>query len=80
MSWQHRSGAMWLRDFLPENIPNVRVLTYGYPAKLRGSGSHARLCDYTAAFLQELQHLRLEGHISVSVNRSFQAFASRLDK
>ena len=75
MSWQHQSGKMWLRDFLPEHIPNVRVITYGYPAKLRGSGSHARLYDYTAAFLQELQHLRSEGGISVSVNKSFHAFA-----
>ena len=71
---------MWLRDFLPENIPNVRVLTYGYPAILRGSGSHARLHDYTTAFLQELQHLRLEGDISVSFNKSFQALSSKLDR
>ena len=75
MSWQHQSGAVWLRDFLPRDIPNVRVLTYGYPAKLRGSGSHARLRDYTDAFLQELQALRSRGDISVSANVSSQAFA-----
>ena len=69
MSWQHQSGAMWLRDFLPRDIQNVRILTYGYPAKLRGSGSHARLNDYTVAFLLELQHLRSMGDISVSVHR-----------
>ena len=60
---------MWLRDFLPRDNQNVRILTYGYPVKLRGSGSHARLHDYTVAFLQELQHLRSEGDISVSVHR-----------
>jgi hypothetical protein len=23
---------MWLRDFLPQDIPNARILTYGYDA------------------------------------------------
>lgn len=57
MSWQHESGAMWLRDFLPKDVPNAQVFTYGYPSTLQKSGSRARLLDYTTHFLQELLRL-----------------------
>lgn len=36
-SWMHSRSTqpprtrMWLRDYLPEGIPNVGVLIYGYP-------------------------------------------------
>ena len=28
-------GILWLRDFLPSDLPNARVLTYGYDADTR---------------------------------------------
>jgi len=49
---------MWLRDFLPVDIPNIRVMIYGYPSKLQGSTSRARLHDYTTSFLEALQSAR----------------------
>lgn len=57
MSWQHQSGAMWLRDYLPRDVPDVQIFIYGYRSKLVGSGSHARLQDYVAAFLREWKDL-----------------------
>lgn len=30
---------MWLRDFLPHDFPNSRVLLYGYDSKVPGSKS-----------------------------------------
>ena len=57
MSWQHSSGAMWLRDFVPRDIPTAQVFIYGYPSKLMDSGSRAGLFDYTTAFLGELGRL-----------------------
>lgn len=57
MSWQHASGAMWLRDFLPRDVANIQVMTYGYPSNLRKTGSRARLLDYTNIFLGQLQRL-----------------------
>lgn len=48
---------MWLRDFLPRDVPNARVYTYGYPSTLQRSGSRARLLDYTTHFLEELLRL-----------------------
>ncbi|KAL9591727.1 MAG: hypothetical protein Q9179_007432 [Wetmoreana sp. 5 TL-2023] len=53
----HESGAMWLRDFLPRDIPAAQTFTYGYPSKLQRSGSRALLFDYTSAFLHELRRL-----------------------
>lgn len=60
MSWQHESGAMWLRDFLPRDVPNVQIFTYGYPSQLEKSGSHARLLDYTTKFLDDLHGLHVK--------------------
>lgn len=70
MSWQHQSSMMWLQDFLPRDVEKIRVLTYGYPAKLVGSVSHAHLHDYTNAFLRELQSLRSKSNVSVSTHRA----------
>jgi hypothetical protein len=27
---------MWLKDLLPQDVPNARILTYGYDANTRG--------------------------------------------
>ena len=68
MSWQHSSGAMWLRDFVPWDVPTVQVFTYGYPSKLRRSGSHALLFDYTTAFMHELRRLSMRNGLEVGVS------------
>lgn len=57
MSCQHESGAVWLREFLPRDVPNIQVFTYGYPSNLQNSGSRARLLDYTTKFLDDLHRL-----------------------
>jgi hypothetical protein len=49
---------MWLRDYLPADIPGIRVLIYGYPSKLEKSSSRARLMDYSIQFLQILDSAR----------------------
>ena len=30
------NGILWLRDLLPEKVPQARILTYGYDAYTRG--------------------------------------------
>lgn len=57
VSWQHQSGAMWLRDYVARDIPGIKVFVYGYPSKLLQSVSHSRLADYTKQFLAEIQRL-----------------------
>lgn len=51
-SWQAGNGMMWLRDYLPRDVGDLRVFTYGYPSKLFGSRSTARLLDFTMGFLE----------------------------
>jgi len=35
-SWTADNGILWLRDLLPEQVPQARILTYGYDAYTRG--------------------------------------------
>ncbi|KMP09093.1 TPR repeat:NB-ARC [Coccidioides immitis RMSCC 2394] len=35
-TWTHKeTGVMWLKDLLPEAIPNIRIMTFGYNASFR---------------------------------------------
>lgn len=50
---------MWLRDHLPEQAPNSRVMVYGYNAKVFGDAvSTARLGNFAETFLEKLRHIR----------------------
>jgi hypothetical protein len=58
-SWAHfddptKRYIMWLRDFLGEDMPNVRVMIYGYEARLDKTTTVSRLVDYRRSFLGEL--------------------------
>ncbi|KAH8679043.1 hypothetical protein BGZ60DRAFT_513281 [Tricladium varicosporioides] len=58
-SWKARgSPDMWLRDFLPNEIPNVRILTYGYDTKLPGSQSTASIVELSRKFLESVKTIR----------------------
>ncbi|KAG8749972.1 hypothetical protein FRC14_000914, partial [Serendipita sp. 396] len=36
-SWTAEDGTLWLRDLLPNDLPNARILSYGYDADTRSS-------------------------------------------
>lgn len=58
-SWRSRnSGKMWLRDIIPIDLPNARILTYGYDTKLAGSKSNARISEYAKQFLETVMDAR----------------------
>ncbi|EXL92970.1 ankyrin repeat-containing domain protein [Fusarium oxysporum II5] len=45
-SFKEKDGRfVWLRDALPSDIPNARILTYGYNSQLVGSESFQSLTD-----------------------------------
>ena len=55
-SWQDRhSPYMWLRDALPEYLPNARVMIYGYDSTLVGSHSFQSLGDIGSTFRASLK-------------------------
>jgi len=50
---------MWLKDFLPHDVQNIRVMSYGYDSTLIGNGiAETRLLDYQRLFIQELECAR----------------------
>jgi len=48
---------MWLRDYLPEDIPGVRVLVYGYDTSVLGD-SRDSIEDLGIRFLESLKAFR----------------------
>ncbi|EHK19922.1 uncharacterized protein TRIVIDRAFT_122435, partial [Trichoderma virens Gv29-8] len=61
-SWKSKNKPdMWLRDFLPEAVPNARILTYGYDTKLPGSQSEASIPDLSRRLLESIKTIR-SGH------------------
>ncbi|KAA8893236.1 hypothetical protein FN846DRAFT_963294, partial [Sphaerosporella brunnea] len=59
-SWRSRqTHQMWLKDFLPKDITNIRIMTYGYESGFEeGSNSNATLVDYRRNFIQLLKNSR----------------------
>ncbi|KAL0631451.1 hypothetical protein Q9L58_009683 [Maublancomyces gigas] len=62
-SWRSRNtGKMWLRDMIPIDLPNARILTYGYDTTLPGSKSNAQISEYANQFLESLKDARHDPH------------------
>lgn len=49
---------MWLRDFLPQDIPTARVLTYGYEAGVAFTQSRSTIRDFATMLLEQIRTLR----------------------
>jgi len=49
---------MWLRDFLPQNLPNVRILTFGYDSALQNSSSMISINDFARQHLELVSKAR----------------------
>lgn len=69
---------MWLRDFLPESIPNARILIYGYDTKLPGSQSTASILELSRKLLESVKTIRSQQQVSLCNNRLGGSF--RLSK
>ena len=44
-TWEHDNGSLWLRDFLPADVPSARIMTFGYDSTVAFGNSVARLKD-----------------------------------
>lgn len=68
-SWKARgSPYMWLRDFLPQEIPNVRILVYGYDTRLPGSQSTASIMELSRKFLESVKTIRKQKEVSFLIH------------
>jgi len=71
-SWKSpKSDDVWLRDFLPKDVPNIRVLLYGYDTTLADSRSKQSIEDLGAAFLEQIIAFRARDGV-----RDFQCCAA----
>lgn len=59
-TWQHDNGSIWLRDFLPADIPLARIMTFGYDSTVAFSKSVAKLEDKSLELLNSLSAERSE--------------------
>lgn len=61
-TWEHDNGSLWLRDFLPADIPNARIMTFGDDSTIAFSKSVAKV-DVNALGL--LNHLSAKRSLMV---------------
>jgi hypothetical protein len=65
-TWTHpKSNAFWLKDFLPQQIPDARVLTFGYNAAAAFSESTAEVIDHAKSLLASLVDKRDEPEVRI---------------
>ncbi|KAL6408559.1 hypothetical protein AUP68_08419 [Ilyonectria robusta] len=58
-TWQDGNGQLWLRDFLPFQIPNARIMSYGYHSKVTSTKSVAGIDEFSIDLLERLQEERV---------------------
>ena len=56
-SWAHDHHHNWLRDYLPMDMPNLRVMTYGYDSQLAEQLSRQDLALHAEDFATKLRGL-----------------------
>ncbi|KAI5817778.1 hypothetical protein BZA77DRAFT_25759 [Pyronema omphalodes] len=59
-SWKSpdRADRMWLRDFLPLDIPDIRVFTWGYYSSIRNNESTTSITGISRNFLEDIKRVR----------------------
>ena len=54
-----KPNKMWLKDFLPDTVPDARIMTYGYDARFLGSSRDSQsLYDHAKTLLARLSLYR----------------------
>lgn len=61
-SWSTATQRMWLRDFLPRDIPQARILLYGYDSRIVNSQSRSILADFSSNFIVKFNAMRAQSH------------------
>jgi len=58
---------MWLRDFLPQDVKNIRIMTYGYDSSLLGPEKNSmRMSDYRGNFMEQLKNSRRSAKVDIA--------------
>lgn len=66
-TWTHpKSKAFWLKDFLPHQIPDARIMTFCYNAVAAFGQSTAEIIDHAKGLLASLVDKREEPEVQNS--------------
>jgi hypothetical protein len=61
----NNTGKMWLKDFLPDDVPGIRVMSYGYNSNLSSESNDIDFLDHRRNFLQALENSRRTTPVSI---------------
>ena len=65
-TWTHpKSNAFWLKDFLPQQIPDARIMTFGYNAAAAFGQSTSDVIDHAKSLLSSLVDKREENEVYI---------------
>lgn len=62
------SGSLWLEDFLPQALPQARIMTFGYDSALLLSRSTAGIEDFARDLLNRLWLLRQTEEVRMQIS------------
>lgn len=66
-TWTHpKSNAFWLKDFLPEQLPDARIMTFSYNATMAFGKSASDVIDHAKGLLSSLVDKREESEVRIS--------------
>jgi hypothetical protein len=69
-SWRSpETGKMWLKDFLPNDVKRIRILSYGYNTQLVENPIDEDILDYRRRFLQMLKNARRTTEVTEHTNK-----------
>jgi hypothetical protein len=57
-TWEEANHKIWLRDFLPSQVPNARIMSYGYNSAVALSRSVAGIDEFATDLLVRLSDER----------------------
>ena len=78
-SWTHPNNkSMWIKDYLPLDVPNVRVMSFGYNANVAFGSTTATIMDHARDLLSSLVDEREEEDASISSTEASLKLISRL--
>lgn len=63
-TWTDPNGKLWLRDFLPKDLPGIRVFSFGYAAEVVWSLGTGDLDTYSRSLLEALKGQRRGDEVS----------------
>jgi hypothetical protein len=61
------TNAFWLKDFLPQDVPNVRIMTFGYNADAMFGNTTADIIDHAKGLLSSLVDKREEDEVGLII-------------